>query len=147
MRDGVDFARAAHAADIRERGADVEARVESRPFVGGFHVHTDAVGEDPDAVAAFGEVLHGVLGDGLETEDLVVDGGAGDHEEVVHGVGGVGVRRFPFVHVCFYAVGGDDGDGFVGGAGVYEAAGCVGWVLESAEGGEEDGGGLLREVR
>ncbi|KFY93459.1 hypothetical protein V498_04416, partial [Pseudogymnoascus sp. VKM F-4517 (FW-2822)] len=84
MRDGVDFAVPAHAADIRERGADIEARVERRPFVGRLHVHPDAVREDPHAVAALGEVLDRVLGDGLETEDLVVHAGAGDHEEVVH---------------------------------------------------------------
>ncbi|KFY19770.1 hypothetical protein V493_07835, partial [Pseudogymnoascus sp. VKM F-4281 (FW-2241)] len=85
VRDGVDLARAAHAADVGQRGADVEARVKSCPFVGRLHVHANAVREDPDAVAELGEVLHGVLGDGLETEDLVVYGGAGDHEEVVDG--------------------------------------------------------------
>lgn len=136
MSDCVDRIVAIFFADPLQRGFDIQTRVEGGPVVFCDDELTDAMDDDEAAIAGAGEIVNGVYFDGGESEDLMVDRGAWDEEEIFGF--DVEVLRFPNMEKGFHVVRGDDLNGLVGGSVVDVAGVGDGWVLKIGEWSKEE---------
>ncbi|KAF4631644.1 hypothetical protein G7Y89_g6484 [Cudoniella acicularis] len=92
MRNGVYFLRATVLrlrTDILKTGFDIKTGIIRRPVFLCDHQLADSVDGDENAVSCACEVVHCIYLDGGDGENLFVDRGAGDHEEVFGGDGWV----------------------------------------------------------
>jgi hypothetical protein len=83
MCDGIDLFWTVDFAYPLQTGADIETGIKGRPVIFCNHDLADSVHCDVDSVACSREVIYGVCFDSREGEDLMVDGGPWDHEEVL----------------------------------------------------------------